>query len=183
MTCIVALEHEGKVWVAGDSAATVEGDYIICSRADEKVFINDMMIMGFCGSFRIGQLLRYSLDVPEQSTKTEDMSFMVNDFVDAVRQVQKEKGSASKENDLESHESSFIVGYRGKIYVIEEDYQVARPLDNFAAVGSGAAVALGALYATKNTLNLSPENRLRLALEAASEYVANVRAPFMFLQL
>jgi ATP-dependent protease HslVU (ClpYQ) peptidase subunit len=181
MTCIVALEHEGTVWVGGDSAG-IDG-LSICNRADEKVFINENLIMGFCGSFRIGQLLRYSLEVPEQSVKqTDDMEYLVNDFVDAVRELLNEKGAAKKENELEEHESSFIVGFKGKIYVVEEDYQVGRPRENYAAVGCGAQIALGALYATRNS-NMQPQDRLRVALEAAAEYSAGVRGPFAFLSL
>lgn len=184
MTCVVAIEQDGVVYIGGDSAGVEQWSLSICTRADEKVFVNDTgeFAMGFSGSFRIGQLLRYALTPPEQSLKKDDMAYMVTDFIDAVRTLQRDRGSLKKENEVEEHEASFIVGYRGKIYVIECDFQVARPVDNFAAIGCGANVALGALYATKNS-NVHPTNRIEIALSAAAEYSAGVRGPFHIVQL
>lgn len=184
MTCIVALEHEGLVYVGGDSAGIESSSLAICSRADEKVFTTEGgdFIMGFSGSFRIGQLLRYALVPPEQSTKKDDMAYMVTDFIDAVRAMQKDKGSMKKENELEEHDSGFIVGYKGKLYVVESDFQVGRPTEDYAAVGCGAQIALGALYATRKA-RLKPEERITLALQAATEYSAGVRPPYVIQKL
>ena len=184
MTCIVGVEHEGSVYIGGDSAGVEPWSLAICGRADEKVFVTDSgeFIMGFCGSFRIGQLLRYALTTPEQSQKKDDMAYMVTDFVDAVRVMQKEKGSMKKENELEESDASFLVGYKGHLYCIESDFQVGRPIENYAAVGCGAQIALGAMFATRNS-GLAAENRIELALSAAAEYSAGVRAPFLVLKL
>lgn len=184
MTCIVGLEHDGVVYIGGDSAGIDPWNLSICGRADEKVFITECgeFIMGFSGSFRIGQLLRYALDVPEQSQKKDDMAYMVTDFVDAIRNMQRDKGVLKKENEIEEHEGAFLVGYKGKLYVIESDFQVGKPIENFTAIGCGAQVALGSMYATRN-LNLSPINRIELALHAAEQYSAGVRNPFLVLNL
>ena len=184
MTCIVGLEQDNTVYIGGDSAGVEAWSLAICGRADEKVFVNDSgeFIMGFCGSFRIGQLLRYALVPPEQSQKKDDMAYMVTDFIDAVRVMQKDKGSMKKENELEEHDAAFLVGYRGRLYCVESDFQVGRPIENYAAVGCGAQIALGAMFATRNS-NLSPKNRIELALSAAAEYSAGVRGPFLVLQL
>jgi len=184
MTCIIGLEHEGTIYVGGDSAGVEESSLGICTRADEKVFLTDSeeMIVGFSGSFRIGQLLRYALTIPAQKVNQEDMAYLVTDFIDAVRTMQKDKGSMKKENELEEHSSAFLIGFNKKLYVVEQDFQVGRPLDNFAAVGCGADIALGAMYATKN-LNMDPEERIKLALEASVEFNAGVRGPFVVLKL
>jgi len=184
MTCIVGLEHEGSVYIAGDSAGVDSNDLSIVSRADEKVFLTDAsdFVMGFCGSFRVGQLLRYALTTPEQSAKKDDMAYMVTDFIDAVRTMQKDKGSLKKENELEEHDGGFLVGYKGKLYIIESDFQVGRPHGNYAAMGCGAQIALGALYATRNS-KMKPEERVMLAMSAAAEYSAGVRAPFNIVKL
>ena len=185
MTCIVGLEHEGVVYIGGDSAGVEINSLAICGRADEKVFLTEEknFAMGFCGSFRIGQLLRYALDPPDQKVGQEDMAYMVVDFIDAVRTMQKEKGSMKKEDELEEHDAAFIVGYKGHLYVVEEDFQVGRPIENYAAVGCGADIALGALYATRSTRDLHPEERIKLALQAAVEYSAGVRPPFHIVKL
>lgn len=184
MTCIVGLEQDGIVYIGGDSAGIDSWNLAICGRADEKVFITDSgeFIMGFSGSFRVGQLLRYALETPEQSQKKDDMAYMVTDFVDAVRNMQREKGVLKKDNELEEHEGAFLVGYKGKLYVVESDFQVGKPIENFTSIGCGSQVALGSMFATRNS-NISPQNRIELALMAAEQYSAGVRGPFLILSL
>ena len=184
MTCIIGLEHEGTIYIGGDSAGVEESSLGICTRADEKVFITDSedMIVGFSGSFRIGQLLRYALTLPTQKVGQEDMSYLVTDFIDAVRTMQKDKGSMKKENELEEHSSAFVIGFNKKLYVVESDFQVGQPLENYTAVGCGADIALGAMYATRDA-KMSPEERIQLALSASAEYSAGVRGPFKVIKL
>lgn len=183
MTCIVGVEHEGSVYIGGDSAA-IDECMGICLCADEKVFITDGgdLAIGYAGSFRIGQLMRYAFVVPDQPSKKDDMAYMVTDFVDAVRAVQRDKGAMTKENELEVHDAELVVGYNGKLYVVDAYYRVGRPVEDYTAVGSGAPVALGALYATRGQ-DLTPEDRIRLALKASSEYSAGVRPPFHIVRL
>lgn len=184
MTCIVGIEQDGYVYIGGDSAGVDVENLSICTRADEKVFVSDggEFIMGFAGSFRIGQLLRYAFVAPDQSSKKDDMAYMVTDFVDAIRTMQRDKGALKKENEIEEHEAEFLVGYKGKLYIIDTDFQIGRPLENYMAIGCAAQVALGALYATRDS-DMSPEERITLALNAATEYNVGVKAPFIVLRL
>lgn len=171
MTCIAGLVHNGRVYIGADSAGI--GGWDLTIRADEKAFTTGPYVMGFTDSFRMGQLLRYSLTPPEP---TEDLQrFMVTAFVDAVRGCLKAGGYARKENEQESG-GAFLVGVRGSLFVVCGDYQVAEPADQMAAVGCGAQVALGALYATQ--WSPEPGNRLDTALRAAERLSAGVRGPF-----
>lgn len=183
MTCIVGLVENGTIYIGGDSAG-VDETFSICTRADEKVFVNETedMIVGFSGSFRIGQLLRYAFVAPPQKVGQDDMAYLVTDFIDALRTMQKDKGSMKKENELEEHSASFLFGFNKKLYVVESDFQVAQPLENYVACGCGADIALGAMYATKH-LKMKPKVRLELALNAAAEYSAGVRGPFVIKKL
>ena len=49
--------------------------------------------------------------------------------------------------------------------------------DPFYAVGCADNIALGAMYATQGK-GMNPEERVRLALQAAERYSAGVRGPF-----
>ena len=184
MTCIVGIEDKGDIYIGADSAGIDIDSLSICTRADEKVFITESgeFIIGFSGSFRVGQLMRYAIDLPEQSQKKDDMAYMVTDFVDAIRFAQHNRGSLKKESELEELPAALLVGYKSKLYVIENDFQVGLPIENYAAVGCGAQIALGAMYALKNS-NISPTNKLEIALMAASEYSVGVRPPFIVLKL
>ncbi len=184
MTCIVGLEEDGVIYVGGDSAAIDIESLEISRRNDEKVFLSDdnNFIIGFAGSFRCGQLMRYAVNVPARRINQDDMSYLVNDFVDCFKTTLREKTTLKKENEVEDIDTTFVLGYNGKLYTIDKDFQVGCPLDNFVSIGCGAHVALGALYATKE-LKMKPIKRITLALKAAEEYSAGVRAPFRILKL
>jgi|SRR5579863_1986395 len=182
MTCVVGLVEGGVIYMGADSLASEAKGTAIVGRADEKVFINDDVIMGFCGSFRVGQLLRHAFEVPKKPKQhDDDMAYMVIDFIDALRTLQKEKGSMKKEDEEETHPAGILVGYNGNLYAIDEDFDVGRPLENYYAMGAGSQVAFGAMYATKDA-GLDPKKRITMALEAATQYDAACRGPYTILE-
>lgn len=172
MTCIVGIARFGVVHIGGDSAGVSGLDLTV--RADPKVFRNGPFVMGFTTSFRMGQLLRFAFTPPEHPEGLDDYAFMVTRFIDGVRECLKAGGYAKKDNEVEQG-GQFLVGYRGQLYEVGSDYQVAIPAYGFAAIGCGADLALGALHA------LSPETdhrRILNALEAAATFNAGVCGPF-----
>lgn len=175
MTAIVALVSGGDVHVGGDSAAS--DGYSLSVRADSKVFTNGPYVFGFTGSFRMGQLIRYTLDPPDPRVVGLH-EFMCTTFIDALRDCLKRGGYATKEAEQETG-GTFIVGVNGRLFVVQDDYQVGETVDGYAAVGSGADVALGALYATEGA-GFAPRSRLEIALRAAERYNPSVCGPFSF---
>lgn len=174
MTCIVGLVDAGKVYIGGDSAG-VEG-LELTVLANRKVFRNGTMALGFTDSFRLGQLLRFALIVPDHDPRVDVERYMVTTFVDAVRACLKTGGYARRINEEESA-GRFLVGYQGRLFLVDADYQVDCPADGFAAIGCGHQIAHGALYATQGR---PAEERVRLALEAAERFSVGVRGPFVF---
>jgi len=180
MTAIVGLVHDGKVYIGGDSAG-VSG-LSLSVRADTKVFRKGRYLFGFTTSFRMGQLIRYSLVPPKPKVDDADLEgFMATKFIDALRDCLKAGGWARKESDREEG-GTFLVGVRGQLFTIYDDYQVARSADGFAAVGCGEDIALGALYATAGT-GMKPRKRALLALQAAERFSAGVRGPFICMSI
>lgn len=178
MTCIVGLEHDGVIYMGCDSALS-EAD-TLSSRIieDKKVFINGNVIIGCASSLRILQLMHYAFIPPENVENKSDMAYLVTDFIDAVRTMHRDRGVMKKENDLETHDSHFVIGLNGILYVVEDDYQVYQTKEKWSAIGGGAEMALGVMYATQYDKTLTPEQRITLALEAAELYNAGVRRPF-----
>lgn len=172
MTCIVGLVEGNTVWIGGDSAGV--GGYSLTVRADEKVFRNGPMLFGFTSSFRMGQVLRYAFDVPDHDPRTDIDKYMATTFVDALRECLKKHGVASKSNEVESC-GTFLVAYRGQLFCVQDDYQIAKAVDQFDAVGCGHDVAKGSLFATSNVIG---RERVETALRAAERYSAGVRGPF-----
>lgn len=174
MTAIVGLVHDGVVHIGGDSAGV--GGWQMTVRADAKVFRNGPYVFGFTTSFRMGQLIRWSLQAPAPDGDLD--RFMCTTFIDAVRTCLKDGGFAKKNSEQEEG-GTFLVGISGRLFTVHSDYQVGEAIDGYAAAGCGEEPALGALFATTN-MGLAAEERLELALEAAERFSAGVRAPFAY---
>jgi ATP-dependent protease HslVU (ClpYQ) peptidase subunit len=177
MTCIVGIVESGKVYIGGESAG-VNG-YTVTIRSDPKVFRMGDFLIGFTTSFRMGQLIRYTLHAPIIPDGMELFHYMVTLFVENVRECLKAGGYARRDAEQESG-GCFLVGYAGRLFTIDNDYQVAESTCGYAAIGSGTEVALGALYATQGGV---PRTRLGVALEAAAQHTIYVRSPFVIEEL
>ena len=175
MTCIVGIVHEGRVWIGGDSAGVA--GHSLTRRRDEKVFVNGDFIMGFTNSFRMGQILAYTFTPPRFHPDEDVYAFMVTDFINSVRDCFKQGGYAEKYNEAERG-GTFLVGFHGRLFYIDSDYQVGESLAGFDACGSGADIALGALYANRRD---TPKERILTALNAAETYNTCVCAPYRVL--
>ncbi len=172
MTCIVGWIENGTVWMGGDSAGV--GGYSLTVRADAKVFRNGPMLFGFTSSFRMGDLLRYALKIPDHDPRIDDTKYMATTFVDAVRECLKAGGYATKTNEVETG-GLFMVGYKGQLWRIDNDYQVGRAADGYEAIGCGFELAQGAMFASTH---LAGRERIETALAAAERWSAGVRGPF-----
>lgn len=177
MTVIVGYKDGDNVYIGGDSAG-VNG-YNITVRADDKVFNNKDFTMGFTSSFRMGQLLRYSFNPPDHPVDMDTAEYVNTLFVDAIRACLKQGGFAKIESGEETG-GTFLVAYKGELFIIYDDYQVAIPSDGYAAVGCGRNLALGSLYSTGNIK--SPKVKVTKALEAAEKFSAGVRGPFKIIK-
>lgn len=188
MTCVAAARRGGKVVIGADSAGVAPWLLHLETRADEKVFTRndhagEPWAFGFTSSFRMGDLLRYKLELPEVQPKQDLREFMVVRFVDAVRKALGDGGWRSKHDERESG-GTFLVAYRGEIFKVEDDFQVGQLAVPFAAVGCGEHLALGAMHALWDNL---PEQTARWivgsALEAAARFSAGVRGPYHFVEI
>jgi hypothetical protein len=173
--------------MGGDSAG-IAGPGELTNRADEKVFYNGDFLLGFAGSFRLGQVLRHCFEPPRVPPQTHGIAlerFMVKTFIDSLRNCLKLAGVASIDNGVESTDSSgsgILVGFRDHLWQIDSDYQVGSSREQLYSIGIGAGPARGALKA----LNLAqpkwaPEKRLHEALQIAEGFSGGVCAPFTIL--
>jgi hypothetical protein len=194
MTAIVALTNGQQMCIAGD-AAGIAATGEIHIRETPKVFMRDGYAIGFTTSFRMGQLLKYEAALPPQPAGTDDLEeFMVRAFVPAIRTTFTEHGfskslTRGKRAEAMHYEEQgqqtggrFIVGVRRTLFVIEEDFHVARPQTPYVAIGSGATVAHGALYVLLRE-DHSLGECAELALKAAAFHTGGVRPPFTVLEL
>ncbi len=180
MTCIAGLVDNGDVYIGADSAG-VNDRFDLTVRADEKVFRNGEFLFGFTSSFRMGQLLRHQLSPPAHPSGMSVDRYMVHELVDAIRECLKAGGYQRTKEGVDTG-GTFIVAYRGRLFTVENDYQVACQVEPFCAVGCGYAYARGVLYELRNA-KMPPRTKILHALNAAEHFSAGVRGPFKVMKL
>ncbi len=178
-TCIVGyVDKKGNMFIGGDSAGV--GGLHIRKRSDVKVFQKENMLIGYTSSFRMGQLLRYKLNIPKQEANRTDYEYMCTSFIDAVRDCLKNNGYLSINNNKEEI-GTFLVLYKSKVYRIDNDLQVGMYYENYDSCGCGECYALGAVHNLDKKLD--GKIIVRKALETAEKFSAGVRRPFVIISL
>lgn len=181
MTLIATVSDGKRVVMGGDSAASSFGEMPeIYTLTMPKVFRAGPYALGFTTSYRFGQILRYHVSWPEPPPPGADLfSFVVTDVVEAMRTALRAHGALGSDGRGEKGGMClFAIG--GKIFGIADDFKVMTQPEPFAAIGAARLIALGSLYSTQGFTDLTPEQRVRLALEAAQTFSPAVREPFTF---
>jgi len=168
MSCVVGIIENKTIYMGSDGVATTEDGEKRPIKAT-KIFRNGNYLLGFTGSVRAGQVI-----FPEYF----DPPTNVYELPDAIREHMSHKGTLMiGENQVQMHNTNFLVGYQGKLYEILIDFQMNEIKGGFTAIGSGSTFALGSLYTSKQ-FSLHPEERIEIALEAACEYDMACGRPF-----
>jgi len=189
MTCIVGMEFDGGVMIGGDSIGS--SNYHTIERKDSKVFKTSEFIIGYTTSFRMAQLLRFSLKCDKQKSSESDFKYMCTTFIDAVRICFKNGGFLGEKNNQEIG-GTFLVGYKGKLYTIEDDLQVGITTSKMNACGCGLYYALGSMFTSRKLLKKLYNNKeynkestvkeiLKNALLSATEYNGAVGGKLNFI--
>jgi ATP-dependent protease HslVU (ClpYQ) peptidase subunit len=179
MTCIVGVEHAGGVVIGGDSMG-ISG-WRKTTREDPKVFTVGPYLIGSTGSLRSGQLLRYRLEVGAPDDPHDIDRFVATTFMEAVRKVFIDGGFETKTDEGQAEGGSFLLGVAGRLYDIQTDYQYARSVTGYLAIGCGDEFALGSLYETGRQ-GCPPRVRVESALKASAAHCAAVAPPFTIIE-
>lgn len=177
MTCIVGLIDDARVYIGGDRLATTDGGRKF-HRTDEKVWKKGPdMIFGAAGGGRGIQLLAYGSAIPPLKVGQDLKEYLTLDFVDAVKSALHQGGDLEVEDGIEVANIHFILGYDGRLFTFYGSFAFEEVMEKYTAVGSGAEFALGSLYATEDS-DLTSEERIEMALEAAEYFNAFVKGPY-----
>jgi len=179
MTCIVGMISGNKVTIGADSAGVSGLDITI--RKDPKVFTTGEFVIGCTSSFRMIELLQFSLKVKERGDK-EVYEYMCTDFIKGVRKCFRKGGYLQKYTSGDDKGGQFLVGYQGRLFKIDNDFQVGESVDDYDSCGCGESYAFGSLYNTEpdraNVL-YTTDDRITRALETAEKFSGGVSAPFI----
>lgn len=169
MTCIAAIiDSDGVGHIACDSVGADDSTKSVY--LNRKIFTVSDMLIGWCGSYRMGQILQYRLSLPT-ATVDQDLDHWLHvDFVDAVRNVLKENGFLRVENNAEAG-GTFLIVVAGRIFTMQGDLSLLESTDHFEACGSGEDYARATMNCLVNSGIEDPAVILTQAIEAATKYV------------
>lgn len=178
MTCIVGLidKVQNKIIIGGDSVGI--GYYDATPRKDAKVFERGALLFGFTSSFRMGDIIRYNLAMPKVDKEMDAREWLVTDFIPKLREAYRTHGYLTLKDNVEKG-GVFLCAFAGRLFRIDDDFQVGESLRDYEAVGCGEGYALGSLYSTDQNTNAM--ERVEIALKASVEHSSGVRPPFVIL--
>jgi ATP-dependent protease HslVU (ClpYQ) peptidase subunit len=172
VTCVAGIAEGGRVYLGADSLVAAGQEVI--QAADSKVWTAaGVFVVGVAGSAVWWDLMRDRVRwerVARGATSEQDFRRAITD---EIRHQAKSDGIDFDDEDG----GDSLVGVAGQLYRVDSYLTVQRVSERFCAIGSGAAPALGALYATARR-GLLPKARLTKALTAAERYTITVRRPW-----
>lgn len=187
MTCIVAITDGKKVYMGGDSQGTAlhTGQLMKNEKVFKKTFsikkknsIKEVeMLFGCSNSIRMTQIIHYIFDIPEMDGEMDERPYMVKVFVPALIKCFADNGYL-RTQEGEISNCYFMCGFNGRLFTLQDDFQVGEPMLNYDSIGSGADYAMGALSASFEYHDTDYVNVLRIALEIAAKHNITVSGPF-----
>lgn len=185
MTLIVALKDKDSVWMGGDSGGFTS-DYHGRTEVDEKIYRNGPFVIGYAGSFRIGQIVRYDFVPPKKGypksankASNEDwMLYFIKHFIPDLK-----KCISSNDAETEIEDAVLLIAVKNKFFEIAlKTYQVEKCSDKFTAIGGGYCYALPALSVLeKECSHLNAQTKIEKAMDASSEFYMGIRKPYTIL--
>lgn len=184
MTCIVGYVDRDYIYMGADSIGS-NGQFGK-ARKDSKLFTklvsNEYMLIGYTSSFRMGQLLKWKFTPPEINDMNVE-KYMNTLFIDEVIKCFTDNGYGRIDSNVKSG-GTFLVAFKGKLFEIEDDYQVCEWNSPFGACGCGYLTARGAMEALKKyDKEIEPQKLLKIALEVTASNMVNVCGPFHIMKI
>lgn len=147
MTTIVAVQEKGNVVFASDSQTSWGHRK---SFSAEKLFSNGTLLIGASGDVRVSNVFEVAdLPQPESHLKKRGdiYRWLVNTLVPSLQKALEEAGTLSTENGETGNRGSFLVAVNNQVFEVSSDFAVTTERTGQYAIGSGGAIAIGALAA------------------------------------
>lgn len=200
MTCVIAYKDNNKVYIGADSLSSSQQTMERIPRRDRKVFrLKDRedILIGFCGSYRMGQLLQsqpgllqYSeIQIDEESgepieevKEVEDLDYdaMIEVFVPNVVELFKAADFAVN-SEVGLLGGNFFVATKDRFFYVLGDFSVADIDADYFAIGCGGPYAIGALDVLKDNQKMPVTRKIEKALRVARNNAMGIDAPYLIL--
>jgi ATP-dependent protease HslVU (ClpYQ) peptidase subunit len=167
MSLVIAIKEKDRIVLGADKQVSLGSTKGHTSTKIWKVDELPGALMGGVGSARATQIIQYSQIIDKNFTGPINTEFVICVLIPTITAALKANGIviSSKEDDCILTPNVFIFAYLDKAWVIWHDLSVVEITDYFA-IGSGADVARGALFATKEKNSFE---RIVTCIDAATE--------------
>ena len=174
MTAIVGIQGKGWALIGADSMTTYD-DKPYFAKGMNKVVKKGEYVFAFAGDAVAGNIAEF-LWTPPKIIKTMPLdAFMQVKVLPSLKDAMKEHGYEPDANKDPSAGFDALMCLNGIIYEIDEEYMWSRDDRGLYAVGSGGALALGALAAGFSKTSLkSAEYAARRSIGISASYCINV---------
>lgn len=169
MSLVIAIKNRDRIVLGADKQASTGGNKIHTNTKVWEIPELPGALMGSVGIARATQIIQYANIIDKNVIRSNiDTDFVICSLVPIIVAALKSNGimvEATSDSLCEMIPNSFIFAYEDRAWVIGNDLSVSE-LDDYLAIGSGADVARGALFATQQK---NPFERIITSIDAAAE--------------
>ena len=173
MSVVVAIKHEGKIFIGSDSQVTKGGTRQTLNNPNNykiwKVKGVDSCLMAHVGCVRDANVIRIMNNLVDELTILRDeinFEYVVREIVpNILNELRKYHylGESSSQA-FELMDSDFLFAYKDRLFLINQDGCVIE-IDDSIAIGSGSHEAIGSILSTDSA---SPNERIIKAITASA---------------
>lgn len=170
MTTIIGLQYEDRCIIVADSLIVDDNGYRYNHNDAKKISERNGFLIAGSGEVMPCDVAQHIWEPPKptKADKKDLYHFMVAKVIPSLRKCFMANGINLDEPKTEAR-FNFLIAVCGELFDIDDDLSVTRNEHGIYAVGSGGAIAIGALYAGADALQ---------AMEIAEELSAFTARPF-----
>lgn len=159
MTCIVGIECNDRVFIAGDLQGTGGNNKIM--HTQPKVFKKGGVAFGYTTSYRFGQILEHNLPDPVvPADDSEIYRWLISVLIPDIKKTLVDNGWTTG--------GTCLIGVKNQLWTMQDDFSVLRSVKGYDACGSGVEYAVGCMF---TFLNINPNITEKNAIAALTEAV------------
>lgn len=169
MTAIVGIQGKGWVVLASDTVTTYT-DRPYVAKGCEKINKVGEYLIAVAGDAIAGDILNNLWQPPKVVKTKEPEKFLMLKVLPSIKQALTDAGYDSNPANKKDDDAGWdaLICFNGKLYQISDDYGYMKDDKGLYGIGSGGALALGALAAMEN------ETRTHSKATAAAKKAINI---------
>jgi len=181
MTCIVGIVDDSTVHIGCDSMSGYENNCTFHPR--KKIFKkDDMFLFGICGSYAVADVIEHLFYPPKLPENQNAAVYMRVKFIPELRRCLEDYGVVKHNEGSKIFPASFLIGFDGVLFLVQNDFSVLEITESGGAVGSGEVSANAVLfdYHKHRPESVKATDKLKAALEASGYCVLDVGGDLHF---